>query len=160
VKRVSGRSVGIEHFVPQTGFLLRTADDGTFVVERAPQATTVRFTSRSDSIVGLALDLGGEADKFERFDPSRPIDEPTRRSITGAWYSDELDVTWRFSADSAGRLMLQMPRRPASPVQPLVANMVRGGPYLLTLERDASGALKAFTVSAGRAKGMRFVRAR
>ena len=96
----------------------------------------------------------------ERFDPSRPVDEPTRRSITGAWYSDELDVTWRFSADSAGRLMLQLPRRPAAPVQPLVANMVRGGPYLLTFERDASGDLTAFTVTAGRAKGMRFVRAR
>jgi len=56
--------------------------------------------------------------------------------------------------------MLQLPRRPAAPVQPLVANMVRGGPYLLTFERDASGDLTAFTVTAGRAKGMRFVRAR
>ena len=139
---------------------LRTATDGAFIVERAPQPTTIRFTTRSDSIVGLGIDLGGDKDTFERFDPQRPIDESTRRSIAGAWYSDELDVTWRFSADSSGRIMLQMPRRPAAPVQPLVANMVRAGPYLVTLERDAAGSVTAFTVAAGRAKGMRFVRAR
>jgi CubicO group peptidase (beta-lactamase class C family) len=137
---------------------LRTGEGDTFIVERAPTPTTIRFTSRTDSIVGLALTMDGAPDSFERFDPNRAIDEPSRRSITGAWYSDELDVTWRFSADSAGRLMFQMPRRPATPVQPLVGNMVRGGPYLLTLERDASGTVTAFTVSAGRAKGMRFVR--
>ena len=142
---------------------LRPATDGAFIVERAPQPTTIRFTSaasRSDSITGLAMDLGGEKDTFERFDPQRPMDEPTRRSITGSWYSDELDVTWTFSVDSNGRLMMQMPRRPAAPVQTLVANIVRAGPYLVTLERDAAGAVTAFTVAAGRAKGMRFVRAR
>ena len=107
------------------------------------------------------MDLGGEKDTFDRFDPQRPLDEATRRSITGAWYSDELDVTWQFNVDSTGRLMLQMPRRPAVPVQSLVQNMVRAGPYQVTLERDArTGAVTAFTIAAGRAKGMRFIRAR
>jgi len=142
---------------------LRPGTDGAFIVDLAPQPTTVRFTSAAspaDSIVGLALQMDGTPDTFERFDPTRPIDEPTRRSMTGAWYSDELDVTWTFSVDGTGRLMSQMPRRPAVPVQSLVANMVRAGPYLVTLERDASGAVNAFTVAAGRAKGMRFVRGR
>jgi CubicO group peptidase (beta-lactamase class C family) len=139
---------------------LRPGTGGAFIVDRAPQPTTIRFTSRNDSIVGFAIDLGGEADTFERFDPERPIDEPTRRSITGAWFSEELDVTWRYTVDNAGRLMLQMPRRPAVPLQPLTGGMFRAGPYLVTLERDASGAVAAFTISAGRAKGMRFIRAR
>lgn len=56
--------------------------------------------------------------------------------------------------------MIQMPRRPAAPAQPLIQNMVRADPYLVTLERDATGAVTAFTVAAGRAKGMRFIRAR
>ena len=139
---------------------LRTGTDGGFIIERAPQPTTIRFTTRTDSVVGLALDLGGDRDTFERFDPQRPIDEPTRRSIAGAWYSEELDVTWRFATDSTGRVMFQMPRRPAAPVQTLVGSMVRAGPYLVTLERDAAGTVTGFTISAGRAKGMRFVRAR
>jgi hypothetical protein len=56
--------------------------------------------------------------------------------------------------------MIQIPRRPAAPVQTLVSNMVRAGPYIVTLERDATGAVTAFTVAAGRARGMRFVRPR
>jgi CubicO group peptidase (beta-lactamase class C family) len=139
---------------------LRPGTGDAFIVERAPLPTTIRFTSRADSIVGFAIDLGGASDSFDRFDPARPIDESTRRSLTGAWYSDELDVTWRFSADSSGRLMSLMPRRPAVAVQALVANIVRVGPYLVTLERDPAGAVTAFTVSAGRARGMRFARAR
>ena len=139
---------------------LRPGNENEFIVDRAPQPTSIRFTSRSDSIVGFAMNLGGDADTFERFDLARPLDEPTRRSMTGAWYSEELDVTWRFSVDSSGRVMLQMPRRPAVAVQSLVRDMVRAGPYQVTLERDASGAVTAFTIAAGRAKGMRFVRAR
>lgn len=142
---------------------LRVGSDGAFVVENAPQPATIRFTnaaSRADSIVGFSLQTGGVTDSFERFDPARPADEPTRRSLTAAWYSEELDVTWRFSIDSAGRLMAELPRRPAMPVQTLVANTLRVGPYVVTLERDAAGAVSAFTVAAGRARGMRFVRAR
>jgi CubicO group peptidase (beta-lactamase class C family) len=143
---------------------LRPGSDGAFVVDLAPEPTTIRFTSapsRADSIVSLELRLGSAAvDMFERFDPARPSDESIRRSLTGAWYSEELDVTWRFSVDSAGRLLAQLPRRPAAPAQALVANMLRVGPYLLTLEKDAGGAVTAFTVGAGRARGMRFVRAR
>jgi CubicO group peptidase (beta-lactamase class C family) len=141
---------------------LRPGDAGAFVVERAPQPTTVRFNTAAggDSIIALALTLGGDNDTFVRFDPQRPVDEPVRRAIAGPWFSEELDVTWTFSVDNAGRLMIQIPRRPAAPVQTLVSNMVRAGPYIVTLERDASGAVTAFTVAAGRARGMRFVRPR
>ena len=144
-------------------FFLQPGSDGAFVVRLAPEPTAVRFAtapSRADSIVGFALQTGGDTDTFERFDPSRPADEPTRRSIAGAWYSEELDVTWRFAVDSAGRLTANMPRRPPIPVQILPANTLRVGGYTLTLERDATGAVTAFTVGAGRARGMRFVRAR
>jgi CubicO group peptidase (beta-lactamase class C family) len=142
---------------------LRQVTDGAFVVELAPEPTTIRFTSapsRADSIVGFEMRMGGAPDTFERFDPSRPADESVRRSLAGAWYSEELDVTWRFSVDSSGRISAHLPRRPAAPVQPLVTNSLRAGPYLLTLERDAGGTVTAFTVGAGRARGMRFVRAR
>ena len=139
---------------------LRPGSSDLFVVERAPSPTTIRFTTRTDSVVGFAIDMGGDKDTFERFDPARPIDEPTRRAMSGSWYSEELDVTWSFSTDNSGRLLMQMPRRLVAPVQPAVGNIVRAGPYLITLERDASGSVTAFTVSAGRAKGMRFVRSR
>src|SRR5688572_17028789 len=136
--RVQSRNDSLAIGLGQLVFL-QPGTDGAFIARLAPEPTTVRFTSdpsRADSIVGFALQLGSTTDTFERFDPSRPADEPTRRSLAGAWYSEELAVTWRFSVDSAGRLTAHMPRRPQIPVQTLPGNTLRVGGYTLTLERD------------------------
>lgn len=138
----------------------RQESDGSFTLENAQQSTTIRFTSRADSIIGFALRTGTTSDTLERFDPARPADETTRRSLTGAWHSEELDAVWRFRADNNGRFVVELPRRSGIPVQGQLSNTVRAGPYVLTMERDAAGAVTAFTVGAGRARGMRFVRAR
>jgi CubicO group peptidase (beta-lactamase class C family) len=105
-----------------------------------------------------ALFLGVDAPEMPRL-ASRPQREPV--SVPAAklaeyaahYYSDELDVTYRvFVRD--GKLMYRIPWE-TEELKPEGGDRFSGA---VRFERDAAGRVSAFTVTTGRARGLRFVR--
>ena len=76
-------------------------------------------------------------------------------SLTGDYYSEELDVTYHLVVDR-DHLVLRRANMQPVPVQVIDANTLRVGGYTLHFEQQGGG--RSFTVEAGRVRNIRFRR--
>ena len=80
-------------------------------------------------------------------------------SYAGRWHSEELDVEYLIQADG-DRLTVTRGRGSPLPLEPTVERQFTLNGDVLTFASDADGAPAAFTIDAGRVRGIRFERAR
>lgn len=138
------------------------AGDGTFMAEGRPIALAFPGAGpgASDTARTAALTVGGgPADHLVRIAPNATVDAGTRASLVGRWHSAELDVSWTVAPDSLGRLTVALPRQAPSLLEPITPDVLRSRGMLIRLERAGAGRVSAFTIVAGRVRGMRFERA-
>ncbi len=95
-------------------------------------------------------------DTFERLAPSTP-DPAGLGAYAGLWYSEELDATWRLVPEGAG-LRVEVRDRPNVTARAIAADLFSAGSAHLAFARDRKGVLTAFTVNAGRVRGIGFTR--
>lgn len=143
----------------------------------------IRFPSLHGSVVVLCnvsnADAEGLARRMadvvwaSRF--SRPVPTPAQRAaarsdsgvalaplqltrLAGRYYSPELDATFDLAV-SGGLLLLRRARGQVDTLRAVAARTFRAGGLVLRFPPDANGEAASFTVDAGRARGMEFVRA-
>ncbi|HUX06940.1 MAG TPA: serine hydrolase domain-containing protein [Acidobacteriota bacterium] len=76
---------------------------------------------------------------------------------TGDYYSDELDMIYTIEAEN-GKLYARFRNAPDAPAKAVEADVFRMGFIGTSFFRDDAGALKGFEISAGRVKGIRFIK--
>jgi CubicO group peptidase (beta-lactamase class C family) len=90
--------------------------------------------------------------------PPAPRGTPaTDASLAGAYYSEEVDATYRIRP-AAGSLLLDRPLGRTDTLMALPSGALRAAGLTLTFERDAAGRPAAFRIEAGRVRNIRFVR--
>jgi len=80
-------------------------------------------------------------------------------AYAGEYYSDELDVTYRFYMEG-GDLKLKIRNRAPISLTPLEADQFDALGDRLHFERNASGKILQFRLNAGRVTNIRFVKKR
>jgi CubicO group peptidase (beta-lactamase class C family) len=79
--------------------------------------------------------------------------------FAGAYYSDELETTYRVKVEGAESLWLTRGAQPKRlPLEAGARDQFRAGGSTLRFERDAIGQVTGFTVDAGRIRGVKFLR--
>lgn len=129
-------------------------------------STVVRFViGTNGQATALELNPGGEDAVYaSKFTPVIPT-AAQLDGATGAYYSSELDVTWRLRSTGAG-LVLEpvryLPDGAAGELHPQMTDaFTSDGGFLIRLTRDAKGAISGFSLSAGRGlRSLPFTRAR
>ncbi len=84
------------------------------------------------------------------------LGDAEQTSFVGRFYSDELDATYEISKGANG-LSLKRARTPAEPLRVVDKNTLRAGGLTLHFAPDRPSS-PAFTVDAGRARGIEFTR--
>jgi hypothetical protein len=125
-----------------------------------------RYGSRSDMIF---LDDRGSPDRFEmRSEGQRPFEyekvervEPSAealRAYEGNYFCRELDATYRVHPGDEGMLIFKVEHFPDQALQPVFDDGFRWESGSIVFERSASGEVKGFRLSAGRARNFQFER--
>ena len=105
----------------------------------------------------LKLERDGRVeDTYERL-PAQAPDAAGLNAYAGAWYSEELDATWRLVPDGNG-LRVEVRNRPLITARAVSRDLFSAGQAHLSFTRDGKGALTGFTVNAGRVRGIGFTR--
>ncbi len=110
---------------------------------------------RNAAATGLRLSGGGVANEYaRRFTPVVPTPAQLQ-GAAGAYYSPELDVTWRMRIDGhtvALEPTRNLPDGAAGKLQPEFADTFSsdGGGFIVRFTRDSAGTITGFTLGAGR----------
>lgn len=117
-------------------------------------STPVTFIRDKDGAIGaLRLGTGEDSVLARRFTPVTPSASDVN-GVTGNYYSQDLDVTWRL--DVKGTTLSLVPTRnmqadAAGPLQPQMRDtFTSSSGFAIRLTRDSSGAVTGFSLGAGR----------
>lgn len=140
-----------------TRFELRPVSETEFEAVGAPVRMHVRFEPASgDQPARLAWSQDGRepvtAEKLALVTPT--ADELA--AYTGAYFSEELQTTYRFSVEN-GALTMHFRGGDPIPLRPLIRDEFTAG-LTLRFVRDASGTVTGFALDAGRVRNLRFTR--
>jgi hypothetical protein len=136
-------------------FLTPLAAD-RFAVEGANVATTLTFSFTSTGQrVTLTRD-GADIETLEQLHPPE-LTPPALARLAGTYYSEELDVTARLTAES-GQLFYNGPAERPRQLEPVARDTFMNGAWQFELTRDSAGGVDGFLLHAGRIRGLRFVR--
>ena len=133
--------------------------DGRFLMLGVPVTVEVAFktpegSSQHDMYVTVS---DGEPSHYERVDAVNYTADDMAQ-FAGAFYSEELEATYQVVAGDEGLVVTGAGGREIELV-PAVPDTFTG-PVTLEFSREAQGAVRAFTVAAGRVRGIEFVRVR
>lgn len=126
----------------------------SFYMKKYPRVK-VRFSelagnTYSRMVVFVPGEIELPAHRVEPFEPTEAeLDE-----FAGAYYSGELDVTWRFSIRD-GKLFLKKPRNPEREISPTITNSFTFG-FSISFKWDSRGKVAGFTVNSGRIIDLKF----
>jgi CubicO group peptidase (beta-lactamase class C family) len=136
-------------------FLAPVAPD-RFAVEGAGVETTLTFSPTSTGQrVTLSRD-GSEIETLEQLHPPE-LTPPALARLAGSYYSEELDMTARLTAEN-GQLFYSGPNERPRQLAPVASDTFMNGAWQFELTRDAAGAVDGFLLHAGRIRGLRFAR--
>jgi CubicO group peptidase (beta-lactamase class C family) len=90
--------------------------------------------------------------------PPRPVPHDLLQQVAGRYRSDELDATWALDLADDGVLRVRRRTGGAQPLRPDGEDRFLGDGVVLTLQRDAAGAVVGFGVDAGRVRNIVFRR--
>ena len=156
----SARDHSLFRIQPQNGTLrmvggppLAMRSDTSFTVGRN---TMGWFTLYGGRVGLLTMAAGPDTVAY------RPVVDPVTDSLAldeyaGSYRSDEADVTVRIARDGS-RLVLRLGPTARLPLDGLYRDGFSGGGNTIVFERDRAGRILGFTVTAGRARNVRFER--
>lgn len=113
----------------------------------------LRFVS-ADRFIRSTVD--GDEVAYDRRDPWSP-DAAALEAFAGTYVSDEVPARWTLAV-AGDRLTVDGPGRPPAPMTPAYQDVFASPPGLVRFERDASGAVTALRIDAGRARDIVFRR--
>ena len=91
--------------------------------------------------------------------PSTKYTAEEAAAFAGAYYSDELETTYRVTVEGAESLWLRRGvQAKRLPLEAGARDEFRGAGSTLRFERDANGGVTGLTVEAGRIRGVKFLR--
>jgi hypothetical protein len=139
--------------------MLRQVAPGRFAMVGVPVATEVVFAETAGAPHDFTVVTEGVRPMpFSRVELAT-TDAARLAPLAGSYTSAELDVSWRLTVED-GALVAHGRREVSRRLEPVFADAFRTPDgVLLRVQRDGAGAVTGFTVSAGRARGIRFDRA-
>ena len=151
-----------------------TVRDGVLYTDRQGGARVEAIDARRARLVGQPLELeldsasrsgyrvrwlipGRRADRFEWRAPAAPrLDHDALAAYAGAYFSEELDATYRVEARDSS-LTLQVGTSPPLVARPVFPDGFVSGQYTIVFVRQA-GRVTGFSISHPRARGVVFAR--
>ena len=166
------RWVGLYRGADEGDYVRLELQDGALTVAVGPGYPLVPTGEARFRLDGAPIDLSFEGEPGHRtFELRRPersesfsevepaaLTPEIAASYAGRWRSEELGTEYRIEADG-DRLRLERGRGDPIPLQPTVDDEFLVNGDVLTFERGRDGAPTAFTIDAGRVRGIRFERA-
>ena len=129
--------------------------DGKLTMINVPFQSSLSFEKR-DSKRYLLLNTDNGLTEFEQM-TAPVLNAASLNAIAGDYFSSELDVSWTLQVKD-GALQLHLPRDPAMVFEAPFTDAFTAQGTLLTLTRDKNKEVIGFSIDAGRARNIRFIR--
>lgn len=138
---------------PESESALAPLGGDRFRMLGVPTSTEVSFPAPRQMVVAT----GDNAPiRFEQVKPAS-LQPEDFAAYAGTYASEEVDTTWTLQAKD-GKLSLLPKRGPAGALEPAFADAFVGYAGLLHFQRDGAGKITGFSLDAGRARDLKFVK--
>jgi CubicO group peptidase (beta-lactamase class C family) len=138
------------------GPVLRPASDTSVFVPGGGQAYTLH--RRDGRVIGISVAPSGTRQAWFRREPPFTPNRSALASYAGRYVSEELETTYEVALTDTG-LVLRRRRFADAPLQPAVPDAFSSRGGVIEFTRGADGRPNGFTLTNGRMRYVRFVRA-